>query len=84
MRQGYFATTKAVRDFNIKLIEIGQVNAMAMLKFAQQVATAKRPSEAAIFCSSQAGKRLEMVTSIRAIYDTRAKGPGVKYAAANA
>ena len=59
---GYFAIAEAVRAFNTKLIEIGQANAMATLQFAEQFATAKRPSEAAIFWSSQARKRIEMLT----------------------
>ena len=39
--QGYFAATEAVRDFNVKLIEIAQANTTAALNFAQEVATAK-------------------------------------------
>ena len=39
--EGYFAAAEAVRDFNMKLIEIAQANTMATLNFAQEVATAR-------------------------------------------
>lgn len=60
--RGYFATAKAVRDFNMKLIEISQANAMATLNFAQEVAAARRPSEAAVLWFSLARKRFEVLT----------------------
>ncbi len=56
---GYFAAAEAVRDFNMKLIEIAQANTMAALNFAQEVATAKGPTEAAALWSSHAQKNFE-------------------------
>jgi hypothetical protein len=62
MSQGYFAATEAVRDFNVKLIEIAQANTRAALNFAQEVATAKSPTEAAALWSSHARKSFETFT----------------------
>jgi phasin len=59
---GYFAAAEAVRDFNMKLIEIAQANTMATLNFAQEVATAKAPTEAAALWSSHARKNFETLT----------------------
>ena len=60
--EGYFAAAEAVRDFNMKLIEIAQANTMATLNFAQEVATAKGPGEAAALWSSHARKNFETLT----------------------
>ena len=60
--EGYFAAAEAVRDFNMKLIEIAQANTMATLNFAQEVATAKGPAEAAALWSSHARKNFETLT----------------------
>ncbi len=60
--ESYFAVAEAVRDFNMKLIEITQANMMATLNFAQEVATAKSPPEAAALCSSHARKNFETLT----------------------
>jgi phasin len=62
MSQGYFAATEAVRDFNVKLIEIAQANTTAALNFAQEVATAKSPTEAAALWSSHTRKNFETFT----------------------
>ncbi len=59
---GYFAAAEAVRDFNMKLIEIAQVNTMAALNLAQEVTTAKSPTEAAALWSSHAQKNFETLT----------------------
>jgi hypothetical protein len=56
---GYFAAAEAVRDFNMKLIEIAQANTMATLNFAQEIAIAKAPTEAAALWSSHARKNFE-------------------------
>ena len=61
-RQGYFAVAEAVRDFNAKLIEIAQANTMAAINFAQEVTTAKSPTEAAMLWSSRARKNFETLT----------------------
>jgi len=61
-RQGYFAAAEAVRDFNMKLIEMTQANTMATVNFAQQVATAKGPPEAAALWSSFARESFESLT----------------------
>jgi hypothetical protein len=59
--QGYFAAAEAARDFNMKLVEIAQANAMATLNLAQAVATAK-PTEAAAVWSSHARKNFDTLT----------------------
>jgi phasin len=61
-RRGYFAAAEAVSDFNAKLIEIAQANTMAAINFAQEVATAKSPAEAAILWSSHVRKNFESLT----------------------
>ena len=62
MGNGYFAAAEAVREFNMKLIEIAQKNMMATLNFAQQVATAKSLPEAAALWSSCARQSFETWT----------------------
>jgi hypothetical protein len=62
MGNGYFATAEAIRDFNMKLMEMAQHNMMATLKFAQEVATAKGPPEAAAMWSAHARKSFETLT----------------------
>lgn len=62
MGNGYLAVAEAVRDFNMKLIEMTQTNVMANFSFAQRVATAKGPSEAAAVWSSCAHERFETLT----------------------
>jgi hypothetical protein len=62
MSQGYFAATEAVRDFNVKLIEIAQANTAAALDFAQEVAAAKSPTQAAALWSSHNRKNFETLT----------------------
>lgn len=59
---GYFATAKAAGDLNVKLIAMAQGNAIAAFNFAQQVATAKGPSEAVGLCSCYARERFETLT----------------------
>jgi hypothetical protein len=61
-RQGFFAAAAAVGDFNVKLMQMAQGNTMAALNFAQQVATAKGPAEAATLWSSYARERFETLT----------------------
>ena len=60
--EGYFAAAEAVRDFNMKLVEIAQANTMATLNFAQEVATAKAPTEAAALWFSHARKNFKSLT----------------------
>jgi len=72
--RGYFAAAKAVGDFNIKLIEMAQGNTMAALNFAQQVATAKGPAEAANLWSSYARERFETLTDQSRELTALAKG----------
>jgi phasin len=62
VRRGYFAAAKAVGNFNMKLIAMAQGNAIAAFNFAQQVATAKGPSEAVGLCSCYARERFETLT----------------------
>jgi hypothetical protein len=62
MRQGCFAAAEAVGNFNMKLIAMAQGNAVAAFNFAQQVATAKGPSEAVGLWSCYARERFETLT----------------------
>jgi len=62
MGNGYLASAEAVRDFNMKLIEVTQTNIMAALHFSQRLATAKGPGEAAAVWSSCAHERFETLT----------------------
>ena len=62
MGNGYLAVAEAVRDFNMKLIEMTQANVMANFSFAQRVATAKGPSEVAAVWSSCAHEHFETLT----------------------
>jgi hypothetical protein len=61
-RQGFFAAAAAVGDFNVKLIQMARGNTMAALNFAQQVATAKGPAEAATLWSCYARERFDTLT----------------------
>ena len=63
MGNGYFAAAEAVRDFNMKLVEVAQNNILATLNFAQKVATAKTPPEAAALWSSCARESFERWTN---------------------
>ena len=62
VRQGYFTAAEAVRGFNMKLIEVAKDNTVATFNFAQQVATAKGPSEAVGLWSCYARERFETLT----------------------
>ena len=52
VEQGYSAAAENIRDFNVRLIEMAHANATAALEFAQQISTAKGPSEAIELWSS--------------------------------
>ena len=62
MGNGYLAAGEAVRDFNMKLIEMTQTNMMAAFNFSQRLATAKGPSEAAAVWSSCSHESFETLT----------------------
>ena len=62
VEQGYSAAAESIRDFNLRLIEMAQANAMAALDFARHISTAKGPSEAIELWSSQARKQFEKLT----------------------
>ena len=62
VEQGYSAATESIRDFNVRLIEMAHANATATLEFAQQISTAKGPSEAIELSSSQARKQFETLS----------------------
>ena len=62
IEQGYSAAAESIRDFNVKLIEMAHANAMAALDFAQQISTAKGPSEAIELWSSYARRHFETLT----------------------
>ena len=62
IEHGYSAAAESIRNFNLRLIEMTHANAMAALDFAQQISTAKGPSEAIELWSSQARKQFETLT----------------------
>ena len=62
IEQGYSAAAESIRDFNVRLIEMAHANATATLEFAQQISTAKGPSEAIDLWSSQARKQFETLS----------------------
>jgi len=62
VEQGYSAAAESIRDFNVRLIEMAHANATAALEFAQQISTAKGPSEAMELWSSQARKQFETLS----------------------
>jgi phasin family protein len=59
---GYLAAGEAVRDLNMRLIEMTQSNMMAAFDFSQRLATAKGPGEAAAVWSSCAHESFETLT----------------------
>jgi phasin len=62
IEQSYSAAAESIRDFNLRLIETAQANALATLDFAQEISTAKGPSEAMALWSSHARKQFERLT----------------------
>jgi hypothetical protein len=62
LEEGYLAAAEAVNDFNMKLFEIAQANTIATFNFAQKVATAKGPAEAAALWSSYTRNNFETLT----------------------
>ena len=51
-----------IRDFNVKMIDMAQVNAEAVFEFARQLATAKQPSEMVELWTAHAKKQFETLT----------------------
>jgi phasin len=62
VEQGYSIAAENIRDFNLRLIEMAHANATATLEFAQQISTAKGPSEAIELWSSYARRQFETLT----------------------
>ena len=53
--QSYLAMADYIRDFNVKMIDIGWANAEAVFEFAHQIAIAKAPSDLVELWTTNAG-----------------------------
>jgi hypothetical protein len=62
IEQSYSAAAASFRDFNLRLMEMVRVNSQATCDFAQEISTAKGPSEALALWSSHAHKGFGMLT----------------------
>ena len=61
-QQSFSAVAEGIRDFNVRLMEMAQLNTLAALDFAREMSTAKGPSDAAALWSSHAQKQFETLT----------------------
>ena len=62
MQQSLSAVAEGIRDFNIRLMEMAQLNTVAALDFAREMSTAKGPADAAARWSSHAQKQFDTLT----------------------
>jgi hypothetical protein len=51
-QQSFSAVAEGIRHFNVRLMEMAQLNTVAALDFAREMSTAKGPAEAAALWSS--------------------------------
>ena len=56
------AVAEGIRDFNVRLMEMAQLNTVAALDFAREMSTAKGPADAAARWSSHAQKQFDTLT----------------------
>jgi phasin len=61
-QESFSAVAEGIRDFNIRLMEMAQLNTVAALDFAREMSTAKGPADAAALWSSHAQKQFETLT----------------------
>ena len=61
-QQSFSAVAEGIRDFNVRLMEMAQLNTVAALDFAREMSTAKGPGEAAALWSSHTKKQFETLT----------------------
>jgi hypothetical protein len=62
MQQGYFAAVEGIRDFNVRMLEMMQANALAALDLFRDLSSAKGPAQAAAVWSSRAQQHFETIT----------------------
>jgi phasin len=58
-QESFSAVAEAIRDFNVRLMEMAQHNTMSALDFAREMSTAKGPADAAALWSSHAKRQFE-------------------------
>jgi hypothetical protein len=61
-QESFFAVAEGIRDFNVRLMEMAQLNTVAAVDFAREMSTAKGPADAAALWSSHAQKQFETLT----------------------
>lgn len=61
VEQSYTATVDNMRDYNLKMLDVAQVNIEAAFGFARELATAKSPTEVMEVWSSYAKKQFELL-----------------------
>jgi phasin len=60
--QSYSTAVENMRDFNLKMLDMAQVNTEAVFEVARQLATAKTPSDMIELGTSHARKQFEMLS----------------------
>ncbi len=58
----YWTATKGIRDYNLKMLEMAQVNADAAFDYARQLLDVKSPSQMMELCSADGRKQFELLT----------------------
>jgi erythromycin esterase-like protein len=76
VQQSLSAVAEGIRDFNIRLMEMAQLNTVAALDFAREMSTAKGPADAAARWSSHAQKQFDTLTEQSK--ELTALGPGAE------
>jgi phasin len=61
-QQSFSAVAEGIRHFNVRLMEMAQLNTVAALDFAREMSTAKGPAEAAALWSSHTKRQFETLT----------------------
>ena len=61
-QESFSAVAEGIRDFNVRLMEMAQLNTVAALDFAREMSTAKGPADAAALWSSHAKRQFETLT----------------------
>ena len=60
--ESFSAVAEGIRDFNVRLMEMAQLNTVAALDFVREMSTAKGSSEAAALWSSHTQRQFETLT----------------------
>jgi len=62
MQESFLVVAEGIRDFNVRLMEMAQLNTVAALEFAREISSAKGPAEAAALWSSHTSKQFATLT----------------------